>query len=305
MPKKVVRSDEFIDQEPEKSGSSFFDYLRFGESYTSLILGIIVVIISTALLLSFFNNRHVATPPANQVTQDAQSIAEISQKAARMTATQAASVTAVPTKAEKNAPTKVPAAEPTLVPTAKPTVKPSAKPTEPAKIAKATAVPTKVAPTKTEPTKVPQKKEEPKKIEQKPVAEGEYVVKAGDTLWSISERHYKSGYNWVDVARANKLSNPSKISVGTKLQLPKTIAKTQKVEPKKTVQVHDEQKNKTVADNKITSDKYKVIRGDSLWSIAEKTYGDGSKWVEIAKANKLTNPRVIHAGNQLMLPRGK
>lgn len=48
---------------------------------------------------------------------------------------------------------------------------------------------------------------------------------------------------------------------------------------------------------------YTVVRGDSLSQIARKFYGDGGKWVEIAKANKLANPQVIHAGNVFVIPK--
>jgi len=51
------------------------------------------------------------------------------------------------------------------------------------------------------------------------------------------------------------------------------------------------------------SDTYVVAKGDTLWGIANKVYGDGSRWVEIAQANSLTNPQLIHAGDVLKLPR--
>jgi nucleoid-associated protein YgaU len=47
---------------------------------------------------------------------------------------------------------------------------------------------------------------------------------------------------------------------------------------------------------------YTVTRGDSLSGIAKKLYGDGSKWTEIATANRLANPNKIHAGNVLTIP---
>lgn len=53
----------------------------------------------------------------------------------------------------------------------------------------------------------------------------------------------------------------------------------------------------------ITSDKYIVVHGDNLWTIAERAYGDGYKWVDIAEANNLDNPDIIHAGNEFTLPR--
>ncbi|WP_093004202.1 5'-nucleotidase C-terminal domain-containing protein [Rhizobium sp. NFR07] len=48
--------------------------------------------------------------------------------------------------------------------------------------------------------------------------------------------------------------------------------------------------------------KYTVVKGDSLWKIAESTYGDGEKWTDISKANTLRNPNIILVGEELDLP---
>jgi 5'-nucleotidase len=48
--------------------------------------------------------------------------------------------------------------------------------------------------------------------------------------------------------------------------------------------------------------KYTVVKGDSLWKIAESTYGDGEKWTDISKANTLRNPNIILVGEELELP---
>jgi 5'-nucleotidase / UDP-sugar diphosphatase len=47
---------------------------------------------------------------------------------------------------------------------------------------------------------------------------------------------------------------------------------------------------------------YTVVKGDSLWKIAESTYGDGEAWTKIAKANTLRNPNIIAIGAELELP---
>jgi LysM repeat protein len=48
---------------------------------------------------------------------------------------------------------------------------------------------------------------------------------------------------------------------------------------------------------------YVVQSGDSLWAIAERIYGDGSRWQDIAGANpQLQNPNAIYAGQALYLP---
>ena len=120
-----------------------------------------------------------------------------------------------------------------------------------------------------------------------------YEVKAGDDLWTISEKIYGSGYNWVDLASANKMENPQLLFVGTKLTVPDVKVKV----------VVENAKEAEGNANPITTVTYTVQKGDYLWNIAVRAYGDGFKWVEIAKANNLTNPDIIHSGNTLKLPR--
>jgi nucleoid-associated protein YgaU len=63
-------------------------------------------------------------------------------------------------------------------------------------------------------------------------------------------------------------------------------------------------KPSSISENNESQNKnYEVVRGDSLWKIAEKEYGNGNEWVNIAKENKLTNPRVLIIGQKLILPK--
>lgn len=45
-----------------------------------------------------------------------------------------------------------------------------------------------------------------------------------------------------------------------------------------------------------------VVAGETLWSIAEKYYNDGYKWVDIQKANNLTSGDAVEVGNTLVIP---
>jgi LysM repeat protein len=49
---------------------------------------------------------------------------------------------------------------------------------------------------------------------------------------------------------------------------------------------------------------YRVSRGESLWIIARKIYGQGSSWTLLAKANDLSDPNKLNIGQELSLPLG-
>jgi nucleoid-associated protein YgaU len=47
---------------------------------------------------------------------------------------------------------------------------------------------------------------------------------------------------------------------------------------------------------------YTVVSGDTLWAIAERFYGDGSKYQVIADASGVTDPDLIQPGQVLTIP---
>ena len=114
-----------------------------------------------------------------------------------------------------------------------------------------------------------------------------HTVVDGENLWSIAEKYYNSGYNWIDIAKENNLTNPDVVSLGQVLTIPKAepiLAPTASVPS-------------------ITGDSYTVVHGDNLWEIAVRAYGDGYQWLKIVQANNLANPDLIHPGNVLTIPR--
>jgi nucleoid-associated protein YgaU len=120
-----------------------------------------------------------------------------------------------------------------------------------------------------------------------------HTVAKGENLWQIAEKYYNSGYNWVDIKDANSLTNPDILTEGQTLTIPQVESRE--------VTVSQEQPSESP--DSISGATYEVVKGDSLWNIAVRAYGDGYKWVEIARENKLVNPDIIHAGNILVLPR--
>ena len=125
-----------------------------------------------------------------------------------------------------------------------------------------------------------------------------HVVQAGENLWKIAEKYYDSGYNWVDIASANNLSNPGVVELGQELSIPSVESRTPT-----TVATTNILGDSAGSSEAIAGATYTVTRGDSLWSIAVRAYGDGYRWVDIARENDLTNPNIIHSGNVLTLPR--
>lgn len=136
-----------------------------------------------------------------------------------------------------------------------------------------------------------------------------HTVSKGETLWSISQEYFQNGTLWRKIADANNITAPTKIKVGQVLTIPSiseesTLAPTQTKEEnaqqKISPQITEEAASTT---SEITGDNYTVERGDNLWKIAVRAYGNGYKWVEIARANKLHNPNLIHKGNVFVIPR--
>lgn len=274
--KKVGRPST---KQPISPSGGFFSNIRWGESYVSLLLGAIVVIVAAALGL-FYVKFH---QPKEEILPPAQ-IARV------LTVSPSASISAYPTAFPS------PTAKP-LSPTKSPT------PTQKSSINSNSTV-------TTIPTKTPQQQ-----------GQKTYIVQKNDDLWNIAIKEYGSGYSWVSIAQANHLANPGRIYAGDTLIIPSVTPifvqntvnqqatptpTVKQIQPKITVTPTPSASSTgsgTTANNAITGITYTVQKGDTLWSIAVRAYGDGYKWVNIAKANNLTNPSVIHSGNVLIIPR--
>lgn len=321
MPRTAASKKTNVKPEPTPAkGPSFFDYLRFGESYTSLILGIIVVIVATALLLSFVHNKNVNNKNV-PISQEAQTKADVSQKAQQIASKTPSTIVDTFVSAAQPTDTIVPTQVPTLTPkptlAAKPKVQPTAHKQK--KVAKANIQSKNIVNVKFKSKNLP--KSELNKIAmtthktapkmQKKVSSNNnvWVVQKGESLWTIAEKKYTSGYNWVDIARANNLSDPSDIHVGDRLILPNVTPKATTIlvaAPTPTAIIKQQSTVSVSSVNnvsKITGNTYTVQKGDNLWNIAVRAYGDGFRWGDIVKANNLSDPHMIFSGNVLQIPR--
>lgn len=126
-----------------------------------------------------------------------------------------------------------------------------------------------------------------------PKAGSEYTIREGDSLSKISESVYGTQENWTAIASANKITNPNRVLVGDKINLP----------------AKEEMGKGTVADaSSMSSEKtYQVAEGDTFFTIAQKVYGDGSKWTVLFGANgarRLPNGNpLVYSGTTIVVPR--
>lgn len=51
-----------------------------------------------------------------------------------------------------------------------------------------------------------------------------------------------------------------------------------------------------------TADRYTVVKGDCLWTICRRVYGDGALAYKLATVNNIKNPNLIYPGQVLELP---
>ena len=127
-----------------------------------------------------------------------------------------------------------------------------------------------------------------------------YTVQQGDSLWSLAERFYGDGRRWQKIQEANRDVVPSagQLLVGDVLVIPAADAPSVGVLPAKL------SAETLVASTSRGADTYTVKRGDTLYGIARKQYGDGSLWRAIYEANraKISHVDRLSVGLVLVIP---
>lgn len=125
---------------------------------------------------------------------------------------------------------------------------------------------------------------------------GQYIVKEGDTLFTIAEKYYQDGYKFEELAKENNLSDVNSLEVGQSLKIPK-------LEEQLAEQPAIGGGNTTIWGPRIEGDSYTVVEGDWLSTIAGRTYGDIMAYTKLAEANNISNPDLIEPGQVLKIPR--
>jgi nucleoid-associated protein YgaU len=90
-----------------------------------------------------------------------------------------------------------------------------------------------------------------------------YETKAGDTLSDIAQEVLGDASRWREIYEANRKrigGDPDKLATGVTLNIPENGGPAAKT--------------------------YVTVEGDTLWEIAQRFYGDGSRWNAIHEANR-------------------
>lgn len=124
-----------------------------------------------------------------------------------------------------------------------------------------------------------------------------YTVLEGESLSSIAKKLYGDIVYWPLISMENRIEDVNTIRAGEVLDLPGRdvlLDFTKKVKPGQILT--------GVSIEALTDKTYQVKKGDTLWHICERRYGDPRKYVDIAKINKIQNPNYIEVDWQLTLP---
>lgn len=143
------------------------------------------------------------------------------------------------------------------------------------------------------------------------VTEETIKLKAGDTVKLKGLGSYLSGNYYVnDLTRQISSNGYSHSATLIKTDFGKSLKtststtnkKTKKKTPKKT----PKKQKKVTSTPKASNAKrtYTVKRGDCLWNIAKRFYGNGAKYTKIydANTNKIANPNLIYPGQVFVIP---
>lgn len=139
-----------------------------------------------------------------------------------------------------------------------------------------------------------------------------YVVKSGESFYTIARDLYGNSHFYPHISRANPDIDPSKIRPGMTINVPDASA----VKP--TVPVVNPTGTSAavatattakpaVAPAPLAADEYRVGNNDNLYRIAAKLYGSPAKMQEIYDLNKATigeDPAKLKVGTVLKLPAG-
>ena len=139
------------------------------------------------------------------------------------------------------------------------------------------------------------------------VTEETIKLKAGNTVKLKGLGSYLSGNYYVqDLTRQISSNGYSHSATLIKTDFGKSLKTSTSTTKKKTAPKTTKKEKKVTSTPKASSAKrtYTVKRGDCLWNIAKRFYGNGASYTKIydANTNKIANPNLIYPGQVFVIP---
>lgn len=128
-----------------------------------------------------------------------------------------------------------------------------------------------------------------------------YTVKTGDTLWGIAKAN---GITLQQLIAWNNIQNPDRVYPGDVLKLSQTESPAQNGTRQEAGAAAPSDKPVSQKPEMVQNGTraYTVKAGDTLWGIAARFLGSGTKFGQIAKENGIGVPYLIHPGQVLRIP---
>jgi nucleoid-associated protein YgaU len=98
------------------------------------------------------------------------------------------------------------------------------------------------------------------------------------------------------------------LAIASKFEGVEEVVDDLSVEEEEDEEEEDEDEDEDDNDYEDDEQVHKVVYGDTLWALAQKYYGDGSKYMKIFNANKKywakhnNDPNIIQVGWELVIP---
>lgn len=128
-----------------------------------------------------------------------------------------------------------------------------------------------------------------------------HIVQKGDILGEISKKYYGTTTRWPEIVRANPGVDPNRLSVGQKLTIP---AATSVGQAGVVAAASAPPALSATGGSALPKRSYTVQKGDSLFEIAKRFYGDGSRLKDIQAANRERIPDAnrLREGMEIVIP---
>lgn len=130
-----------------------------------------------------------------------------------------------------------------------------------------------------------------------------YEIQAGDTLWAIAEQYLGAGVRWTELQKEDGSTfieaEASTLQIGQSIYIPSDESASSDPPPV------PEPPISTPADSPEFQ-AYTLVKGDTLWDVAQRELGEGRRWVEFLKEDGSTFTEAeatsLHPGDVIYIP---